>query len=546
MTVPVKIAKDKSLAYMEGDRLTVRPAARDEARAAILSFLDVLAVSTGRETFYNSKAEQEQAEAAAHDAVWKINRGLYGAMLALPAASDRSAQLGLARLLDAPRTLDDPSFLSWDEEARLVAVLAERLPPPRLFKMFGEFAAKRVNNRRTRTLILRSVLGAGRKLPLWVVKYRQKVRAALRHALGVGVSNGVAKLCGATSPAASGYAAMAKYIDKFIPADADKGEVYQCVAYALGEDRREGGWTVPILRATVAARTDLAAGALLPVEVLEGIRSQCHKATPHAAVLEIAKAAGTMTEKQKMQGQRAAARAGVELTFDPSKADLAKLYVYALETGTYPQEVREAVAAKAARLGRSFPVRYARVGVVLDASASMEGTKTQKWGPLAFGLAMRDVLLASATESGVCETAGGKPHPADGRSVTAAGSLVAPGGGTALAMALVRVLKARPDAVYVVSDGYENAPAGRVDEILRQARALGVTTPVYQVTPVAGAEAAGVRSLSPEAAAMPVSRPEAIGLGVVRAALTGDVEAGIQGLLAVARPQLAAAPAARG
>ena len=103
MTAPVRIATDKSLAYMEGGVVRVRPAVRDEARAAILSFMDVLAVSAGRETFYNSKDEQEKAETAAHDAVWGINRGLYGAMLALPGATDRSAQLGLARLLDNPR-----------------------------------------------------------------------------------------------------------------------------------------------------------------------------------------------------------------------------------------------------------------------------------------------------------------------------------------------------------------------------------------------------------------------------------------------------------
>ena len=237
----------------------------------------------------------------------------------------------------------------------------------------------------------------------------------------------------------------------------------------------------------------------------------------------------------KMQGQRAAAKAGVELTFDPTRADLGKLYVYALETGSLTPEVRDAIRAKANRLGRSFPVRYNRVGVVLDASRSMEGTRAQKWGPLALSLAMRDVLLASAVDSGHCEVAGGKQHPADGE-----GMLVVPSGSTSLASALLAVLKTRPDAVYILSDGYENAPAGRVDEILQQVRRLGITTPVYQVSSVSGAEAAGVRQLSSIVSPMPVSRPEAIGLGIVRAALTADVESGIKGLLSVSRPALTA------
>lgn len=529
MTVPTRTA-DTSLAYMDGGVVRVRPSVRNEARAAIVSFLDMMATATGRETFYNSKDEQQAAETAAHEAVFKLNRGLYGAMLLLPAVSDRSIQAGLARLLDCPRPPTDPSFLSWDDERRLLTVLADRLPPQRLFKMFGQFREKKINNRRTKSLILSAILGAGDRLPLWVVKYREKVRVALRHALGSGVANGVAKLVAALRPAASGSAHMAKYIDKFIPADANKGAVYECVAYALGATR-EGGWTVPILAATAAAKTDLAAaGALLPVEVLEGFRSVFHKAVPHARVLELAKAAGTMTETQKMQGVRAAAKAGVELTFDPSSADLVRLYVYALETGVTP-EVEDAIVQKAYRLGRAFPVRYAKVAVVLDASESMRGTGEQKWRPLAVALAMRDVLAASATSGAFVKTVGGKAvdgHP----------GFVTPSGETSLAAALVAALQEGADAVYLLTDGYENAPAGRVNEVLLAARSIGVTTPVYQVTPVAGAEAAGIRRLSDEAAPMPVGRPEAIGLGMIRAALSADVESGIQGLMAAARPQL--------
>jgi hypothetical protein len=54
-----------------------------------------------------------------------------------------------------------------------------------------------------------------------------------------------------------------------------------------------------------------------------------------------------------------------------------------------------------------------------------------------------------------------------------------------------------------------------------------------------GAEAGGVRRLSNELAPMPVARPEAIGLGMIRAALTTDVEQGVRALLAATRPMLA-------
>jgi hypothetical protein len=520
---------DTALALLDGGEVRVRADARAEVGRAVLAYLDVIGTATGRETFYNTRADQEAAEATAHDGCWAINRGLYAALLALPGVTDRAVQAGVLRLLDNPLGTNDPSFLTFEQETRLVTTLARALPPQRLYKLFGQFAANRVNNRRTRTLILRAVLGAGPTLPWRAVKYRAKLRAALRHALGAGVASGVAKLAAAADPKTCPEAKLAKYIDPFIPAWASRDEVYQCVAFVLGAER-EGGFTVPLLKAFAAARTDLAAGSALPVEVLEGVRSRFHKDTPHAKVLEIASAAGTITDGQKLGMQRAAKAAGVEVAFDPARQDMVRLYVYALETGAMAHEIRAALDAKARTAAGALPVRYANVGIVLDASASMIGSGKQKFRPLAVALAMRDVLVASATDSAFVEATG----------ILDEFGMAEPSGDTAFAGLLVQALKRNPDAVYVLTDGYENAPAGRVDEVLRAARALGVTTPVFQVSPVVGAEASGLRRLSEELALVPVSRPEAVGLGMVRAVLTTDVEAGIRALLAITRPMLEA------
>jgi hypothetical protein len=518
-----------ALAILEGGEVRVHADARAEVGRAVLAYLDTIGTATGRETFYNSRADQEATESAAHDGCWAVTRGLYAALLALPGVTDRAMQTGVLRLLDNPLVPADPSFLTFEQETRLVTHLARALPPQRLYKLFGQFAANRVNNRRTRTLVLRSILATGPSLPWRAVKYRAKLRDALRHALGAGVANGVAKLTAAADPMTCPEAKLAKYIDPFIPAWANRDEVYQCIAFVLGA-KREGGFTLPLLKAFAAARIDLVAGSALPVEVLEGIRSRFHKNTPHAKVLEIASTAGTITDGQKLGMQRAAKAAGVEVAFDPTRQDMVKLYVYALETGVMTPDIRAALDAKAKAAAAALPVRYANLGVVLDASASMQGSGTQKFRPLAVTLAMRDVLVASATASGGVEAT---------TAVDEFG-MVCPTGDTALAGLLVKALKRNPDAVYVLTDGYENAPAGRVDEVMRAARALGVTTPVFQVSPIMGAEAGGLRRLSDELAPVPVSRPEAVGLGMVRAVLTADVEAGIRALLAIARPMIEA------
>ena len=73
--------------------------------------------------------------------------------------------------------------------------------------------------------------------------------------------------------------------------------------------------------------------------------------------------------------------------------------------------------------------------------------------------------------------------------------LIEPAGDTSLAAGLVALLKREPDVVFVLTDGYENAPAGRFAEVIRSVRRMGVETPIHQFSPVFAAEARGIRSL---------------------------------------------------
>jgi hypothetical protein len=511
------------LARFEDGQVRIDAEARDEVRGAVLAFLDVAATATGQETYYNTQAEQRAATDTVQGAVFRVNRGLYAALLALPGVTDHNIQKGILRLLDNPAVADGTSFLTPEQENRAIDCLARALPPQRLFKLFGLIRQARVNNRRTRRLILRSVLGSP-KLPLWAVKYRLKLRSALRHALGGGLAGRLRNLTsrsdGPTPPELCAF-------DKYLPADADRDQVYQCLCFILGGER---DYTLPLLAARRAARADLERGACLPVEVLEGIRGRFHKDVPPARVLELAKGAGTLTDGQKLARQRSAQRRDVELAFDPSKADLVRLYVYALECGM-TAEVREALDAKARRVVGGFPpaLRYERVGVVVDTSESMAGTGQGKYRPLAVALALRDILAATARHQAVVRATAG---------VFDEGGLARPQGETSLAEALLDVIGQGPDALYLLTDGYENAPSGRVDEVIRALRGLGVATPVYQVTPVLAGETGGVRSLSGLLAPIPVSRPEGLPLALVRAALTQDIEKGIQGLLELTKPRL--------
>jgi hypothetical protein len=69
-------------------------------------------------------------------------------------------------------------------------------------------------------------------------------------------------------------------------------------------------------------------------------------------------------------------------------------------------------------------------------------------------------------------------------------------------------------------------------------RRIGIETPVYQLSPVLGAEAGGVRQLAPgRINAMPAADPKGLGLSLLRGTLRDDPARAIKGLLKYALPE---------
>src|SRR5271156_3026086 len=101
MTPMTRVAStNRALTLAPNGALHVADEAREQVRTAVLAFLDSVAVATGRETYYNTREEQLAAEEAVHQAVFALDRGLYGVLLSLPGSNDHSTQVGICRLLD--------------------------------------------------------------------------------------------------------------------------------------------------------------------------------------------------------------------------------------------------------------------------------------------------------------------------------------------------------------------------------------------------------------------------------------------------------------
>ena len=496
---------------------------------SVLSFLDSAPTATGRDTFYNTRTEQELTSEAIHEGLMSVNRGLYAAMLTLPGLMDYSMRAGVIRLLSNPEAGVQDSLLTVEQENKALDYLCDRIKTDRMIKMFVGLKESKVNNSRTRKLILRTLLRSS-KLSYWSVKYRTKMKTAITHALGVRQASALRGILSKSRKTKDDRDFVLRSIGSHLGISSSDSKdsrfthACECVCFILGGTME---WKSSDIKAFFSARENLETGSVLPGEVLEGIRSTHHKEVPHAKVIELTKDT-TMTERQKMKVQRSASKAGVEVKFNPARQDLVDLYIYALEMGS-SDEIRKAMDSKAEDIARALPLKYDKIGILMDTSGSMAGGIETKNRPLAIGLGMRDVLKASAGSKAIVKLTGGRNLKY---------GLVRPEGGTSFASKLISLVEEKPDVIYMITDGYENSTAGRTSEVIRQLRRLGVSIPIYQVSPVMSAEAGGVRKLADDIQPMPVSKPEGIGLSMVRAAIEGDINYGLEGLMNIARPML--------
>lgn len=292
----------------------------------------------------------------------------------------------------------------------------------------------------------------------------------------------------------------------------------QSIGFVLGVHDRVD---LPLFKAFIGAKTDLSKGRRLPPEVLEGLRSTYHKSVPKETVIELT--AKTMTSGQKLTVQKRAKKAGIKVDVDLKAQEAIKLYIHAFETGM-TDEIREALDHRAAKAAAKLPISFGRVGVLVDASHSMIGDATQKLRPMAATLALRDMLEKAAEQADVVYAGG-----------SLVGDLTLPAGDTDLAEGFVALVCDKPEAIFVLSDGYENTPAGRFSEVVDQVRSLGINIPIYHLNPVFAAEAQGVRELAPgRVPTMPVQKPDGLGTTIVRGLIETDPVRGINTLLQVA------------
>ena len=485
----------------------------------VCDFIDAAMVGTGRGTFYNSKEEQRAFVETAHQNLMSLDRDLYAMVVSLPGVNDFNRQMAVINLLSNKRA---ECQLKADYEQAVVSRIVRSLPTQRMLKLFIMVRKAKLNSGAIKRLILTELLDAER-LEFWAVKYRTKLRVALTHAWGQRMTSILAGILSKPTVARTTREAaiVHKKLTRFT--SGNPSAVEQCVRFIMGQ---ETGLTLTRLVDYRDAKIKFERGASLPVETMEGIRSRYHADRTSAEVLELSKK--QLTVGQTIAIQRTAKAANVEVDFDPTRYDSVKLYVHAYETGM-TEPILNALRGNAKRVAKQLPLRYERIGVLIDASQSMFGVASQANRPIATSLAMRDLLIEVSEQSTVVTSHGQRSD---------FGQLIQVSGDTSMSIELVRLLKDDPEAIFVLTDGYENAPSGRFSQTMAAIARMGIDTPVIQMSPVLAAESKGVRSLSPAVAAMPVSRTDALGLGLVKVLLATDLDRGLKTLSAMSQPRI--------
>ncbi|MEM7040147.1 MAG: vWA domain-containing protein, partial [Bacteroidota bacterium] len=103
-------------------------------------------------------------------------------------------------------------------------------------------------------------------------------------------------------------------------------------------------------------------------------------------------------------------------------------------------------------------------------------------------------------------------------------------GDSDLAHGLLDLLEPAPEAIFILTDGYDNAPATRARDIIRALPKIGLDIPVVQITPVMAAEAEGIRLLHQGILSLAVSQVESLAVGLLKLAFHADLQMGANAL----------------
>ncbi|MCA9191020.1 MAG: hypothetical protein KDB03_04645 [Planctomycetales bacterium] len=392
-------------------------------REDIVMFINTCFAATGQNEYYNDRYTDSVSIDFLHQYVLANYRTVYARVLSV-GINHFSQALIIRNLLQSGAPTDHASRI---EEGRLIEVSLRQLPANRVFKLFARLRTDSINNRRTRAVV-REYLRHQQSKSFFFVKYRNKLRTAVRHA----------------------HADVSGETARFL--------------FSLKESKQ---FQDPLYDAFLRAHFSKQAVFELPFTVAEGLAAR------HGIRRDefLRKIGPMMTRTEKLRLQNAANRTNkVAMEFDLSAAPLTGLALYILslpleQRKQRAEEYHAALFAAANRVAQRSSLKAEKTAAVMDRSRSTWGTRERRRRPLAIAVAMHYLLSSVSAEfrSFWSPAHGDKPSEYSPHEYA---FLVDAGGQTDLATPLLNAIAWRPNEIVIVSDGYENSPTGAVNQIV--------------------------------------------------------------------------------
>lgn len=445
-----------------------------------------------KSSYYNSQKEVIDEGKNLHNDIFKEDRVLYAYLLYFTDATYYSKSLIVERLLgnsiykdEYKSLLENDAALPNVEEKLIFNVLFNENITHAL-KLLMKLKDERVNNARTQKLILRFLFDRG-NTDWIVIKYKNKVKSLLVHALGL---KNCHNILNETKDGMDKYNKLIKIWKN--PYDL---EIFHFVF------DKDMDFTSNYLKEYIEIKNDFKNNTIdlrkpvnLPIEVLEGFNNFYKRGLNIASLVSVS----NVSEKQKIQIQNTVKKQSnntVEVKIDLTKYSIMDLLKYMYNkmdiTTDEINECNKIIDEKAKAIRDSIKDEFIvdiNTAVIVDCSDSHYGSKQTKMHPF-----FKNIMLAHIFNNGDNVFYVGGKNDEKG--------LLQPCGDSDLTTPLLDVVSKNFKNVIVLSDGFENV--GSFNKVYRQLKAIGVDINAVHFNPVFSPKNFSFKSISDDIVAFP-------------------------------------------
>ena len=360
-------------------------------------------------------------------------------------------------------------------EKEIIIYNLNRERPPRALKnllmLTGTEGHKKVNNSRTRKIILEFIFNRNNiSLDNLAVNYKGKLQTLIKHALG---KQDLAKLINGDS----GGFVFRKFIGRY------NSSAFPVICHIFNKEIPSRGHYFPMIEKYYLLKDSALNKNVdefrihmdgMPERTVMGMRNLYKVDIP----LSELKDKTQRSEKDKIQGQQAAKRAGIKININYKKQDIYDLFkfLYFKLKNNDEEDVDKIIEGINHVEGHLDKIDMGECVVIMDASHSMYGSDERPMHPFLTGLS----IIANLKNIKDIIYVGGKIS----KFKSSEFPVIIPKNNTNLWKGLIEAVSKKVENIIVISDGYENTIKGMFNHVYKYLKESEYNFKLTHINPV--------------------------------------------------------------